>query len=67
MISTTPPDEDVGLFVLPALLLLYLLAMIPFTPGIGDLRKAIATYFAIFGVRAVSPIKSSLPLEPSRR
>src|ERR1700730_10239869 len=26
--------------VLPALMLLYVLALIPFTPGIGDLRKA---------------------------
>src|SRR6185295_15204725 len=26
--------------VLPALVLLYVLALIPFTPGIGDLRKA---------------------------
>ncbi|MEN3355966.1 MAG: penicillin-binding protein, partial [Betaproteobacteria bacterium] len=25
---------------LPALMLLYVLALIPFTPGIGDLRKA---------------------------
>src|SRR6185503_5214912 len=27
-------------FVLPALMLLYVLVLIPFTPGIGDLRKA---------------------------
>src|SRR5688500_7205116 len=27
-------------FAVPALLLLYVLALIPFTPGIGDLRKA---------------------------
>src|SRR6186713_2763830 len=26
--------------VLPALVLLYVLALVPFTPGIGDLRKA---------------------------
>ena len=29
-----------ALLVLPALVLLYVLALVPFTPGIGDLRKA---------------------------